>query len=67
METTLDRISSTEGRLKVILTEADYKPEVDKKIKSIALDKFLVRKVKRLKSLGKTKKEITHAPSTPRW
>jgi trigger factor len=33
METTLDRISSTEGRLKVILTEADYKPEVDKKIK----------------------------------
>ena len=33
METTLDRISSTEGRLKVTLTEADYKPEVDKKIK----------------------------------
>ncbi len=33
METTLDRISSTEGRLKVTLIEADYKPEVDKKIK----------------------------------
>ncbi|AFK04069.1 trigger factor [Emticicia oligotrophica DSM 17448] len=33
METTLDRISSTQGKLKVTLTEADYKPEVDKKIK----------------------------------
>ncbi len=33
METTLDRISSTEGRLKITLSEADYKPEVDKKIK----------------------------------
>ncbi|GAB2641739.1 trigger factor [Emticicia sediminis] len=33
METTLDRISSTQGKLKVTLIEADYKPEVDKKIK----------------------------------
>jgi trigger factor len=33
METTLDRISSTQGKLKVTLVEADYKPEVDKKIK----------------------------------
>lgn len=33
METTLDRISSTQGKLKVTLAEADYKPEVDKKIK----------------------------------
>ncbi|MDZ7934602.1 MAG: trigger factor [Emticicia sp.] len=33
METTLDKISSTQGRLKVTLIEADYKPEVDKKIK----------------------------------
>jgi trigger factor len=33
METTLDRISSTQGKLKVTLIEADYKLEVDKKIK----------------------------------
>ena len=33
METIFDRTSATNGRLKVSVTEADYKPEVDKKIK----------------------------------
>ncbi|GAB3510939.1 trigger factor [Emticicia fontis] len=33
METIFDKTSATNGRLKVSVTEADYKPEVDKKIK----------------------------------
>ncbi len=33
METIFDKTSATTGRLKVSVTEADYKPEVDKKIK----------------------------------
>lgn len=33
METTFNRSSATLGRLKVSIAEADYKPEVDKKIK----------------------------------
>ncbi|MCU0326486.1 MAG: trigger factor family protein, partial [Spirosomaceae bacterium] len=33
METTFNRTSATLGRLKVSIAEADYKPEVDKKIK----------------------------------
>jgi trigger factor len=33
MQTTFDKLSSTDARLKVEIIEADYKPEVDKKIK----------------------------------
>ena len=36
METTFDKSSATNGRLKVTLTESDYKADVDKKLKEYA-------------------------------
>lgn len=36
METTFDKLSPTNARLKVVLSETDYKPEVDKKLKEYA-------------------------------
>lgn len=36
METTFDKSSSTDARLKIVIAESDYKPEVDKKLKEYA-------------------------------
>ncbi len=36
MQTTFDKLSATDARLKVEISETDYKPEVDKKIKEYA-------------------------------
>ena len=36
METTFDKSSSTDARLKIVISESDYKPSVDKKLKEYA-------------------------------
>ena len=49
----------TKSRKKKIVEEASNLSDVvDTKIKSVALSKFVIRKTKRLKSLGKTKDDI---------
>lgn len=53
------KVAFTNSKKKKILKEAkDLAGSVDTKIKSVALSKFVVRKVKKLKDLGNTKDQV---------
>jgi hypothetical protein len=53
------KMAITRSRKEKLLSDAnDISSSIDTKIKSIALNKFIVRKVQRLKGLGKKKEEI---------